>query len=410
MSTHDDGAAFVQALARGISVRVIVFVPNVRKPRSLWISAKDDDAEIIQLEAVGRSWLAASHDSGNGQQSDGTNTAVTDGSIAVAPARAEGGNVVGALVVAKEPGGVWTAPERALVQFAAGFYGSSLDRCASRPQPGPSMTLGSDRPPNRRPDLERGMRAAPGNGELFLVYQPELDLSSGEVVAVEALVRWNHPQRGELSPESFITLAEQSGVIMVLGAWVIDESLREFASWNAALPGIDVSIRVNVSPVQIAGDDVVMLFADALCAHGLRGEQVCVEITENPLPGDVGQLSAALRALKELGISSAIDDLASGYSTLGRLRLLPVDIVKIDRSLVTGIDDDWRAQAIVGALVRLAGDLGVGVVAEGVETAAEAAALVHLGCSRAQGHLFARPMNGPEMLMLLRDRGRATAT
>lgn len=254
------------------------------------------------------------------------------------------------------------------------------------------------------------MRMAPARGELFLVYQPEVELATGEVVAVEALVRWRHPQRGELGPEAFIALAEQSDVIMVLGEWVISESLREFACWNAALAGLDVSLRVNVSPVQVTGGDMVTLFAAALAEHGLRGEQVCVEITENTQPGEVGELAAALRALKALGITSAIDDLATGYSTLSRLRFLPVDIVKIDRSLVSGIDGDARAQAIVRALIQLAGDLGVGVVAEGVENVAEEAALVRLGCTRAQGHHLARPMSAPEVLTLLRDRGRSTVT
>jgi EAL domain-containing protein (putative c-di-GMP-specific phosphodiesterase class I) len=402
----DDGSRFLRALARRIDVRLVVFVPLARRARSLWISSEGDDAEIDRLEAVGRDWLQTLDTSptGNGDP-EAQVLGATEADMG-APARARHNGVVGAVVATKENGGGWSTAERALVGFAADFYGTSLDRATRRPQPGRSMLLGADWPTRPSDELERGMRAAADNGEMFLVYQPEIDLVTNEVVAVEALVRWHHPRRGELGPESFIALAEQSDLIKILGAWVIGESLREFASWLAALPDIDVSLRVNVSPVQLVGDGLANVFAAALAENGLRGEQVCVEITENAIPADAGEFPAVLGALKTLGIRTAIDDLATGYSTLSRLRWLAVDIVKIDRSLVSGIDDDWRAQAIVGSVIQLARDLGIGLVAEGVENEAEAAALVQLGCTRAQGHHFARPTNAAEVLTLLRERGR----
>jgi EAL domain-containing protein (putative c-di-GMP-specific phosphodiesterase class I) len=408
-AADDDGGRFLRALARRIDVRLVVFVPLTRRARSLWISSQGNDAEVDRLETVGREWLEKFGTSVDGEVDPEASTVSGLPSVTVAAARSRHNGIVGAVVADKDRSGAWSTAERALVGFVADYYGSSLDRATQRPQPGRSVLLGVDMRPGQSHDLERGIRAAPGKGELFLVYQPEIDLGTNEVVAVEALVRWHHPQHGELGPESFIALAEQSDLIKILGAWVIGESLREFASWLEELPDIDVSLRVNVSPVQLVGDGLATLFAAALAENGLRGEQVCVEITENALPEDAGELPGVLTALKSLGISCAIDDLATGYSTLSRLRSLPVDIVKIDRSLVCGIDDDWRAQAIVSAVIRLARDLGIGLVAEGVENAAEAAALVQLGCTRAQGHYFARPTNAAEVLTLLRKRGRKLA-
>lgn len=257
--------------------------------------------------------------------------------------------------------------------------------------------------------LESQIRSALGAGELSLVYQPEVDLQTRRVLAVEALLRWQHPELGELGPSEFITLAERSDLIQVLGGWVIDESIGALAGWLAALPELRVVLRINVSPVQMGNDELVDRFTGALQTHGVPGRLICVELTENvPMP-DTQQVVKTLERLKRLGITSAIDDLASGYSTLGQLRTLPVDVIKLDRSLVVGIDRDERAAAIVTALIGLALNFGLDVVAEGVETEAEAATLLRLGCSRAQGHHLGHPVPADEALRLLRERGYADA-
>jgi EAL domain-containing protein (putative c-di-GMP-specific phosphodiesterase class I) len=167
-----------------------------------------------------------------------------------------------------------------------------------------------------------------------------------------------------------------------------------------------VVLRINVSPAQLTQAGVADQFAAALDRHGLRGEQVCIEVTENVAVADPAALAQALAELKHLGVTSALDDLASGYSSLNRLRAFDVDFVKLDRGLVDGIDKDPRAQAIVRGIVGLASELGVGVIAEGVETADEMDTLVRLGCQSAQGHLFARPQSSAETSETLQARGR----
>jgi EAL domain-containing protein (putative c-di-GMP-specific phosphodiesterase class I) len=252
-------------------------------------------------------------------------------------------------------------------------------------------------------ELDRAVRG----GELRLVYQPEVHLRTGTVVAVEALLRWQHPSRGLLEPSGFIALAEQSSAINEVGAWVIDEATRELANWLIELPNLTVTLRVNVSPLQLAQDEIVSVFGAALERHGVPGERVCAEITER-VPRDLARLAAALPRLRALGIRSAIDDFGIGYSGLSQLRALAVDVIKIDRSLVAGIAADERGQVILRAVIDLAGQLGIVVTAEGVETEQDARALDQLGCEYAQGNLLGAPASGAEILSLLRARG-ATA-
>jgi EAL domain-containing protein (putative c-di-GMP-specific phosphodiesterase class I) len=251
------------------------------------------------------------------------------------------------------------------------------------------------------------IRTALDRGEFALVYQPEVDLFTGTVVALEALLRWRHPSRGELGPDAFVAAAERSGAIVELGGWVLDEGLRALASWQAALPGLDVTLCVNVSPVQLEGDQLLADVDAALRKHDLAGERLCLELTENaPVTGDLDRAARTLGQLRERGVRAALDDLAAGFSTLSRLRWLAVDVVKLDRTLISGVDRDRRAATIVSAVVGLALALGMEVVAEGVETAGEAAALAELGCSQGQGHYFGRPVPGSQVPALLRDRGR----
>jgi EAL domain-containing protein (putative c-di-GMP-specific phosphodiesterase class I) len=200
---------------------------------------------------------------------------------------------------------------------------------------------------------------------------------------------------GLLEPKSFIPVAERSSLIDELGTWVVRTALAQLAEWTVQPLGEDLMMRINVSPAQIAHGDVVGLIARTLVAHRLDGPRLCVEITESMLPPDFGALSSTIEQLRERGVSTAIDDWGTGFSRLDHLRVLPVDTVKLDRSYVSRVDVDPRAAAIVRALVGLAQSLDLVVVAEGVETEGEAATLLALGCSRAQGHLFGAP-SGPE--------------
>jgi EAL domain-containing protein (putative c-di-GMP-specific phosphodiesterase class I) len=257
-------------------------------------------------------------------------------------------------------------------------------------------------------EIESSLRSAVARDELRLVFQPEFDLRSGAVTAIEALVRWLHPSLGELEPDSFISLAERSGLIREVGAWVIDNALEAFASWSANGLSGGIVLRINVSPVQLADTAFADQLAAALTEHGVAGESVCVELTEHEPLRDPEAVAESLRRLKALGVISAIDDLATGYSTLSNLRLLPFDVIKIDRTLVSGIDHDVRAQLIVSAIIGLAGSFEVGVVAEGVENDAELAMLLRLGCDRAQGHHLGKPMAAEAIRQLLSDAYHST--
>jgi len=410
-----DSATFLSALARRIGTRVAVFVPRHRVARVLWFTDDRDETELPALTAAGRALLARVRHGAATGRTDGETEGAGDGfaapgmppthaSVAVALARSSDGELIGAVVAAKDPDREWTRAESALLEFAVDFHRTALVRCASRPLPSPTVewfrTLGA-----ADADLAKGMRGAAGRGELFLLYQPEIDLETGDVIAVEALSRWLHPRRGELGPDSFIALAEQSDLIQVLGAWVIEESFRDFGSWLHALPGLDLTLRINVSPTQIARPGFASLFAAALRRHGVPGERICIELTETTAVPEAAPMTAALADLRALGVQSAIDDLGSGYSSLNRLRALPVDLVKLDRGLVAGLDADDRAQRIVRGIVRMADDLGLAVIAEGVETVDELDALVRLGCRSAQGHYFGRPMTAASLVDYLREAG-----
>ena len=397
---------FLRALADRIRVRLVVVVPADRRARYLLLepASPADDADVLgdvsQLEAVGRHWLGAVE----AGPTDTHPIELPDAAVALTPTYAHSGAVSGVVVAVKAAGSTWDDAERSLLRFATQYFREPLDRWTRRPlpttEPPPSEPPIGDRPPA----VPVRDRTSPLEGELILKYQPEVDLRTGRIVAVEALVRWAHPLRGEVGPEEFIGLAERTGFIGVLGSWVIDHSLRDFAAFAGGRPGPPLVLRVNVSPVQILDDDLVTYFADRLAAYGLSGEDVCVEITENVLVGDVTKFTSTLTGLRELGVRSALDDIGSGFSGLTRLREIPADAIKLDRALVAGLADDWRAQAIVLSLVRLAGDLGIELIAEGVADHADAETLVRLGCVRGQGHWISRPLDVPRLVPLL-DQG-----
>jgi diguanylate cyclase (GGDEF)-like protein len=241
-----------------------------------------------------------------------------------------------------------------------------------------------------RLELENGLRRALHNDELRVYYQPEMSLSDSRMVAVEALVRWEHPERGLLEPAEFVPLAEQTGMIVEIGAWVLNEACRQVAAWRAA--GSDLGVAVNVSPRQLAQPDIVETVRAALETSGLPAEALCLEVTESCVMRDPEAALATLSLVKDLGVKLALDDFGVGFSSLAQLKeMLPLHALKVDRSFITGIADDDRSSAIVAAVVMLATTLGVTAIAEGVETAAQAAQARALGCDLSQGFFFTEP-------------------
>jgi len=241
---------------------------------------------------------------------------------------------------------------------------------------------------DRRLDLDLGLRGAVRDGELLLHHQLIVDLETGVPSRAEALLRWDRPGHGLVGPGEFIPVAEETGAIRSIGAWVLKQACRQAADWQVQLPGVGVA--VNLSPLQLADPD---LLGDVLRAldQGLEPGLLLLEVTEGALVSAPEAASAALRRLRDRGIRVALDDFGTGYSSLAYLTRLPVDLIKIDKSFVDGVEHDPRDRAVIQAVLTLTGALGLAVVAEGVETQAQRAALLELGCRQAQGFLFARP-------------------
>jgi len=228
--------------------------------------------------------------------------------------------------------------------------------------------------------------------EFRVVYQPEVDLRTGHVTGVEALVRWHHPERGLVPPAEFIPLAEQTGLIAGIGAWVLDTALEQAASWkHSRFDGSSLTVWVNLSARQLGDPGLVELVADTLRRHGIDAAQLGLEITESALLEDAEGAVTALSSLRELGVRLAVDDFGTGYSSLSYLKRLPVDAVKIDRSFVDGLAVDGDDSAIVAAVAGMARALRLTTIAEGVENLDQLQALKRLGCDLAQGYFFTTP-------------------
>jgi diguanylate cyclase len=231
--------------------------------------------------------------------------------------------------------------------------------------------------------------------ELVAQYQPVVALDGGRLVGVEALVRWQHPSRGLLLPGEFIPVAEQSGLVVALGDWMLGESCRQVAEWD------DLRVSVNVSGRQIAEGSLVGSVARALEESGLAPARLQLELTETVLMDDIEGHVALMREVKELGVSLALDDFGKGYSSLSYLHRFPIDRIKIDRAFVGGLPESRAALAIVSAVVSFARALDIEVVAEGVETQAHVDALRDLGCEYGQGFFFHRPLEPERITALL---------
>ncbi|MBW8801217.1 MAG: EAL domain-containing protein, partial [Streptomyces sp.] len=239
------------------------------------------------------------------------------------------------------------------------------------------------------------LRRALENDELELHYQPKADLHDGRVVGVEGLVRWRHPQRGLIPPDDFIPLAERSGLIVPLTAWVLDTGLRQIAAWRAL--GWELDLAVNVTVKDLAGDQLVDQVSRGLARYGVPASCLQLEVTEGSLFSDSARARQTLTRLDALGVSLSLDDFGTGWSSLVQLRQLPVSEIKIDRSFVSRMVADTRDHAIVCSVIDLARGLGMRVVAEGVEDDATWKRLSVMGCDRAQGWLLSRALPADDL-------------
>jgi diguanylate cyclase (GGDEF)-like protein/PAS domain S-box-containing protein len=239
-----------------------------------------------------------------------------------------------------------------------------------------------------RMQMELDLASAIARDELFVMYQPVIALATRQATGFEALVRWQHPERGLISPVDFIPLAESTGLIVQLGRFVLDEACRQAVTWPSHL-----HIAVNVSAVQLEHDRFIDDVAQALDAAGLQPERLVLELTESSVVRDVVRASAQLVRLKRLGVRIAIDDFGTGYSSLSQLRDLPIDILKIDRSFINAMHTGSAARAVVQALIDMGSALNLETIAEGVEEPEQADALLGSSCTEAQGFLYARPLD-----------------
>ncbi len=242
-----------------------------------------------------------------------------------------------------------------------------------------------------RLDLDTALHHAVERDEVRVYFQPLISLASQGIVAAEALLRWDHPEHGILSPAHFIELAEDNGTILPIGKVVLEQACLRARSWSESL-GIHMDVAVNLSARQFQQADLEEQIAALLDATGIEPSQLCLEITESLAMDDVEMTSAVLTKLHNLGIRLAIDDFGTGHSSLGYLARFPIDIIKIDQSFVRGIDQDPVKSAIVSAVVALSQAIGSTTVVEGVETLRELEQIEGLGCDVAQGFYFSRPL------------------
>ena len=249
--------------------------------------------------------------------------------------------------------------------------------------------------------IEQELQQAIEQGELRLFYQPAVDLSTGEVVGAEALVRWQHPTRGLLTPDKFLQVAEESGLIVPMGAWVVGEACRRLAGWRGRPEGADLLLSINLGARELTHPDAVTTVLGAVRRSGIDPAALMIEVTESTAMAGRDTGLRALRDLSGEGLRVAIDDFGTGYSSLDQLRRMPVDVVKVDRSFVSRMGEGTTDSELVAAVVGMGRALNLLVIAEGIETPEQAAALRELGCGFGQGFLYARPLPPEELDQVL---------
>jgi diguanylate cyclase (GGDEF)-like protein len=254
----------------------------------------------------------------------------------------------------------------------------------------------------KRLELEMELRVAVAKNQLAVFFQPYIDLKTGRLVGAEALIRWPHETRGMISPVDFIPLAEETGLIVPIGRWIMEQACHQARKWHERFPSrAPFAMSINVSSIQLAQPDFVKEVGRVLRTTGVQPEAITLEITETALMEDTDQGARALHDLKELGVRLAIDDFGTGYSSLNYLQRMPFDTLKIDRSFVNKIDRGGDELALCRTIVELARTLSLKTVAEGIELSAQADVLSRLGCDIGQGFLFARPVPAEEITRML---------
>jgi len=261
----------------------------------------------------------------------------------------------------------------------------------------------------KRFTLENRLREAIEHGELAMVFQPLINLQTGEVKGFEALARWDDPVLGSVSPSEFIPVAEESGLIVPLGRWAMCECAQTLADWDRRYgERLPITMNVNLSPVQMVRDNVPRAVEEALRYAAVDGKRLVIELTESALITDPDKTRQLLAALKAMDVTVAMDDFGTGFSNISSLQSLPIDLLKIDRSFVTDMIGDDNKIALVRAIISLAGALGMRTTAEGIETRAMADELRALGCDFGQGYYFAKPLPSLEAYRYWADRSDAT--
>jgi predicted signal transduction protein with EAL and GGDEF domain len=294
-----------------------------------------------------------------------------------------------------------TDPDQLLKSADMALYGAKADGRGTYRFFEPEM----DARMRQRRDLEMDLRQALVNGEFELHYQPLVTLDNNEITGFEALVRWKHPVRGTISPGDFIPVAEETGLIIQLGDWVLRKACEETAAWPENL-----KIAVNLSPAQLKSRNLVQVIVGALAASGMSATRLQLEITESVLMQNTFATLATLHQLRELGVQIAMDDFGTGYSSLSYLRSFPFDKIKIDRSFINDLSNGSEPLAIVRAIASLAKSLSMISTAEGVETTQQLEQLQSVGCTEMQGYLFSRARPAHEISRLfLRDDERKAA-
>ena len=256
--------------------------------------------------------------------------------------------------------------------------------------------------------MEAGLRRALEKGELLLHYQPKVDIASGRIIGAEALVRWNHPERGMVSPGEFIPIAEETGLIVSIGEWVLEAACSQARSWEQS--GLaPVKLAVNISARQISAKLPGSIGA-LLSRHRLTPAWLELELTESMLMNNTESVISMMDELHAMGISLSLDDFGTGFSSLSYLKRFPIDTLKIDRSFITGTPGDADDCAIAGAIAGMAKQLRLKVIAEGVENAAQLSFLKSLDCDEIQGYFFSRPLPADELMALINSESRLAET
>ena len=259
---------------------------------------------------------------------------------------------------------------------------------------------------NERSRTELQLREAIDLGGLRLHFQPEVDLRTGRVLAVEALVRWEHPTRGLLAASEFITVAEETGLVTEIGRWVFAEACRQLGIWQKQFLDLPFIVRVNMSPADFKMgkmDDLVEFVERCLLQNNVPGNRICIEITEFAVADEPERIAGILKGFQALGVEVALDDFGTGFASMTQLKDLPVNLLKLDMSFVRGIMTDNYDQAIVESIIRLGAALNLGVIAEGIESPVIVEKLLELGCHRGQGYLISRPVPAVELTSMLSE-------